>query len=75
MLSGTHTEYLLLTNNLITLLQIINSWLTFGRLVSWLISLPLYIVKYASLLDYMSTRQISQSFVTILKNLSSSFVY
>lgn len=75
MLSGTHTEYLLLTNKLITLLQIINSWLTFGRLVSWLISLPLYIVKYASLLDYMSTRQISQSFVTILKNLSSSFVY
>lgn len=75
MLSGTHTEYLLLTNNLITSLQIINSWLTLERLVSWLISLPLYVVKYASLLDYVSTRQISQSFVTLLKNLSSSFVY
>lgn len=31
MLSGTHTEYLLLTNNLITSLQIINSWLTLAR--------------------------------------------
>lgn len=74
MLSGTHTEYLLLTNNLITWLQIINSWLTSERLVSELISLPLYIVKYASLLDGESARQISQGFVTLLKNLSSSFV-
>lgn len=74
MLSGTHTEYLLLTNNLITWLQIINSWLTSERLVSELISLPLYIVKYASLLDGKRARQISQGFVTLLKNLSSSFV-
>lgn len=74
MLSGTHTEYLLLTNNLITWLRIINSWLTSERLVSELISLPLYIVKYASLLDCESARQISQGFVTLLKNLSSSFV-
>lgn len=38
MLSGTHTEYLLLTNNFITLLRIINSWLALAQQNSRLVA-------------------------------------
>ena len=43
-----------------------------ARLVLWLISLPLYVVKYASL--HERTGQIRQSFVSLLGNQNCSFV-